>query len=66
MQNTALYEYDTKWEHPLRMLPNLYANANSFRKKNRSTLLILFGSYAVNAPEMIDLAACQKEQESTG
>ena len=37
-QNTASYDCNTKWERPYLALPNLYTSANSFRKKNSSTL----------------------------
>lgn len=37
-QNTASYDCNTKWERLYLALPNLYTSANSFRKKNSSTL----------------------------
>lgn len=37
-QNTASYDCNTKWERPYLALPNLCTSANSFRKKNSSTL----------------------------
>ena len=37
-QNTASYDCNAKWERPYLALPNLYTSANSFRKKNSSTL----------------------------
>src|SRR5699024_10610244 len=40
-QNTASYDCNTKWERLYLALPNLYTSANSFRKKNSSTLPIL-------------------------
>ena len=40
-QNTASYDCNVKWERLYLALPNLYTSANSFRKKNSSTLPIL-------------------------
>lgn len=40
-QNTASCDCNAKWERPYLALPNLYTSANSFRKKNSSTLPIL-------------------------
>ena len=37
-QNTASYDCNAKWERLYLALPNLYTSANSFRKKNSSTL----------------------------
>ena len=37
-QNTASYDCNAKWERPYLALPNLYTSANSFQKKNSSTL----------------------------
>ena len=41
MQNTASYDFNTKWKHQVEALPTLYTSANSFRKKNSSTIPIL-------------------------
>ena len=52
-QNTASYDCNAKWERPYLALPNLYTSANSFRKKNSSTL-----------PTLVDLAGIEPASES--
>lgn len=48
-QNTASYDCNAKWERPYLALPNLYTSANSFRKKNSSTLPTLVGLSEANS-----------------
>ena len=49
-QNTAFYDCNTKWERLYLALPNLYTSANSFRKKNSSTLPTLVEAGGVEPP----------------
>lgn len=51
-QNTASYDCNTKWERPYLALPNLYTSANSFRKKNSSTL-----------PTLVEMAGIEPASE---
>ncbi len=52
-QNTASYDCNAKWERPYLALPNLYTSANSFRKKNSSTL-----------PTLVEMAGVEPASES--
>ena len=52
-QNTASYDCNTKWERLYLALPNLYTSANSFRKKNSSTL-----------PTLVEMAGVEPASES--
>lgn len=49
-QNTASYDCNAKWERPYLALPNLYTSANSFRKKNSSTLPTLVEAGGIEPP----------------
>ena len=49
-QNTASYDCNTKWERLYLALPNLYTSANSFRKKNSSTLPTLVEAGGIEPP----------------
>lgn len=51
-QNTASYDCNAKWERPYLALPNLYTSANSFRKKNSSTL-----------PTLVEMAGIEPASE---
>lgn len=53
-QNTASYDCNAKWERPYLALPNLYTSANSFRKKNSSTLPTLVEARRVELRSILD------------
>lgn len=51
-KNTASYDCNAKWERLYLALPNLYTSANSFRKKNSSTL-----------PTLVEMAGIEPASE---